>query len=126
MVMLVIGQLEELYSHSRVFAMPSRNEGFGLVYIEAMRFGLPVIASDHDAAKEIVIHGKTGLIINLNRPDELPNAIIKFLKHPEDAEIMGNAGRKRWQEHFTFSCFERRLQLILDKFFATNLGSRKK
>ena len=112
-------RLEELYAQCRVFAMPSRNEGFGLVYIEAMRHGLPVVASTHDAAGEIVIHGRTGLTVNLDRPNDLSSSIVRLLKNPEYAELMGNAGQTRWKEHFTFTKFKSRFLLILEEFFST-------
>ena len=114
-------RIEELYSQVRVFAMPSRGEGFGVVYIEAMRHGLPVIASVHDAAKEIVIHEETGFTVNLDQSQDLPNAIIMLLKNPQYAELLGRAGRKRWQENFTFNHFKERFSVILDDFIDDNL-----
>ena len=47
----------------RIFAMPSRNEGFGLVYIEAMSHGVPCIASTEDAAGEVIDDGRTGFLV---------------------------------------------------------------
>ena len=67
--------LDRYYASATVFAMPSRGEGFGLVYIEAMRHGLPVIASDEDAGPEIVKHGETGYTINRKRTQELPGTV---------------------------------------------------
>ncbi len=52
--------LTVLWSRIAVFAMPSAREGFGLVYLEAMRAGRPCIGSTSDAAGDIIVHGETG------------------------------------------------------------------
>ena len=100
--------LPGVFARSSVFAMPSRGEGFGLVYIEAMRHGLPVIASEQDAAPEVNLHGVTGFNVNLDRPEELAARIIELLRNPDLAKRMGDAGRQRWAEHFRFSAFRER------------------
>ena len=91
-----------------MFAMPSRGEGFGLVYIEAMRHGLPVIASRQDAGQEINIDGETGFNIDLGSVTELPDRIIYLLENPDLAQAMGLAGYKRWAEHFRYGAFKER------------------
>ena len=53
-------KLDEIWSKTDVLIMPSTVEGFGLVYIEAMSRGIPIITSRQDAGQEINIHGKTG------------------------------------------------------------------
>src|SRR5579871_1072911 len=110
--------LDQLYAQATVFAMPSRGEGFGLVYIEAMRHGLPVIASVHDAAPEIVEDGRTGYTVNLDRPDELPDRIIYLLKNRDVAKQLGVNGQRRWAEHFCYSAFRARMQPILQEFLS--------
>jgi phosphatidylinositol alpha-1,6-mannosyltransferase len=112
--------LDSLYSRATVFAMPSRGEGFGLVYVEAMRNGLPVIASIHDAAPEIVLEGQTGYTVNLDQRDELPERIIYLLKNPDKAKQLGVNGQRRWAEHFCYSAFRRRWQPILREFLSFN------
>jgi phosphatidylinositol alpha-1,6-mannosyltransferase len=72
--------------------MPSRGEGFGLIYIEAMRRGLPVIASVHDAAPEVNLDNVTGYNVDLDRPDELPDRITRLLGDPDHAAALGRAG----------------------------------
>ena len=109
-------ELERIYAGATVFAMPSRGEGFGLVYIEAMRHGLAVIASDEDAGPEVVKHGQTGYTINRKREHELPDALIHLLKHPGEAAAFGEAGRRRWAEHFRFSAFRDRFRPLLREF----------
>ena len=110
--------MPRLWAETTVFAMPSRGEGFGLVYIEAMRQGLPVIASVHDAASEVVADGQTGYVVNLDRPGELPDRIIALLIDPERARAMGLAGQRRWAEHFRYSAFRDRFRPLLQEFLS--------
>ncbi len=113
-------ELESLYARSTAFAMPSRIEGFGLVYIEAMRHALPVIATVHDAGYEVNVDGETGFNVDLDCPDELPARLIELLNHPEDAAAMGARGRKRWARFFRYSAFESRFLALLKEFLATD------
>jgi phosphatidyl-myo-inositol dimannoside synthase len=108
--------LENEFLHCDIFCMPSRGEGFGLVYIEAMRCGKPVVASIHDAAPEINLDGITGYNVNLDYSDELPDRIISLLKNKDCAKKMGENGRRRWAEHFCFSAFKKRFTPILREF----------
>jgi phosphatidylinositol alpha-1,6-mannosyltransferase len=109
-------QLEAHYGRARVYCMPSRGEGFGLVYIEAMRHGLPVIGSVHDAAPEIVADGRTGCIVDPDRPGELAASLIRLLREPGLARELGEAGRRRWAEHFRYGAFRDRFVPLLEEF----------
>jgi phosphatidylinositol alpha-1,6-mannosyltransferase len=110
------GELDELYASATVFALPSRGEGFGLVYIEAMRHGLPVIASIHDAAPEINVDGHTGYNVSLDRRDELGERLIQLLRDRDHARALGENGRRRWHQQFRFSAFRQRLEPLLNEF----------
>lgn len=110
--------LDDLWAETTVFAMPSRGEGFGLVYIEAMRWGIPVIASIHDAGGEVNADGVTGFNVNLDNPDELPNRIIELLGNPARAQAMGAAGRERWRESFRYPAFRDRFMPILRRLIS--------
>ncbi|MBA4189046.1 MAG: glycosyl transferase family 1 [Planctomycetaceae bacterium] len=105
--------MPRLWAETTVFAMPSRGEGFGLVYIEAMRHGIPVIASIHDAGPEVNIEGVTGYNVNLDRPDELPDRLIRLLRDRELATNLGANGVARWAEHFRYSAFRNRFTRFL-------------
>jgi phosphatidyl-myo-inositol dimannoside synthase len=101
-------ELARLYRTARAFAMPSTGEGFGLVFVEAARYGLPCIAGKYDAAKEIVLHDQTGLLTE-QHPHDIALACIRLLKDDADADRLGEAGRLRYWNHFRFSHFRERL-----------------
>lgn len=113
-------ELESVWANATVFAMPSRGEGFGLVYIEAMRQGVPVVASIHDVAPEVNIDGVTGFNVNLDQPNELPDRLIFLLRNPDRAAELGRHGHARWQSQFRYSCFRERFLPILKEFLAAN------
>ena len=110
--------LAELYRHAAVFAMPSRGEGFGLVYLEAMREGLPVVALDGTAAAEIVVPGETGLLVPAEPPDRLVSDLARslgdLLSDPERARTLGAAGRERWLQRYTSERFRATLSTHCD------------
>jgi phosphatidyl-myo-inositol dimannoside synthase len=109
-------ELGAVWAETSVFAMPSRGEGFGLVYIEAMRQGVPVVASVHDAAPEINLDGVTGFNVSLDNAEELPERLIYLLRNPGFATQLGRNGRERWRQHFRFSCFKERFLPPLHEF----------
>ena len=104
-----------LWNETDVFAMPSRGEGFGLVYIEAMRQGKPVIASRQDAGQEINVHGETGYNVDLDRPSDLADTLVSLLMDREHSLAMGRAGQERWQRFFSWSAFRSRFIDLIDR-----------
>lgn len=110
--------LAELYRRSAAFVMPSRGEGFGLVYLEAMRAGKPCVAARGGAAGEIVQDGETGLLVDPEDRDELDRALVRLLDDPDRRREMGQAGRRRWAESFSGRAFRRRLFPHLDRLTA--------
>jgi phosphatidyl-myo-inositol dimannoside synthase len=107
--------LAELYDRAAVFVMPSRGEGFGLVYLEAMRAGRPCVAARASAAAEIVADGETGLLVDPLDPDAIAGALSRLLAAPELARAMGEAGRRRLERLFTPRRFRERLWPLLDR-----------
>jgi phosphatidylinositol alpha-1,6-mannosyltransferase len=103
-------ELSALYATSDLFAMPSRGEGFGLVFAEAMASGLPCIASRFDAGSEVVADGETGLLVDPGNPDELLQAITRFLGDQDLRAKMGQAGRRRASQFFSLASFNQRIE----------------
>jgi len=106
-------KLESLYRDCDFFVMPSSEEGFGLVFLEAMRASRACIAGK-GAADEVVEHGATGMVVPSHDRTALLAAITRLFRDPELCERMGHAGRERYLAHFTQAHFERRLLAALD------------
>lgn len=106
-------ELGRLYRRAGVFAMPSRQEGFGLVYAEAMWHGLPCIGSTRDAASEVISEGETGLLVPYGAPEPLAGAIVSVLTDPDRAGKMGRAAAAEARRRFTYARFRQDLLTAL-------------
>ena len=109
--------VEALLRRVRAFAMPSRGEGFGLVYLQAMRAGAPCVASSEDAATDVVVDGETGFLVAQDDVGALADRLARLLEEPELARRLGEAGRRRYEAVFTFERFRERLLAILGAAF---------
>ena len=92
--------LSRFLAAADVFAMPSFGEPFGLVFLEAMAMGLPVVALNSGGTPEVVIDGVTGLLSEPEDADQLTNNLLTLLDDPERRYRMGLAGRERVEIHF--------------------------
>jgi phosphatidylinositol alpha-1,6-mannosyltransferase len=106
--------LAELYRRAAVFVMPSLGEGFGLVYLEAMRAGKPCVAARRSAADEVVADHETGFLVDREDPEELASVLTRLLASPDLARRMGEAGRRRWREQFSLEKFQEGLRPLLE------------
>lgn len=89
-------------------------EPFGQVVIEAMAVGKPVVATNGGGIPEIVVHGKTGLLIPMNDAAAMAAAIASLIQDPALARNMGRLGRQRVQDHFTINHTARGVQDVYD------------
>jgi len=96
----------DLYRLADVYVMPSRGEGFGIVLLEAMACGVPVIASKLDGSREAVRGGTLGLIVNPDDALEIEEAIIQALSMPREVP--------EGLDYFSLERFRKRLGGILD------------
>jgi glycosyltransferase involved in cell wall biosynthesis len=86
-----------------VFVHPSRWEGFGLVFLEAMAAALPVVATQLGSIPEIIQHGQSGLLVPVDDVQALSKALLTLIKDRQLAQSMGQVGRRRLEEKFTLA-----------------------
>lgn len=107
---------QELLSQARCLLMPSRGEGFGLVYLEAMRVGRPCLVSDCDAGREVVNPPEAGLAVNPDDPQALADAVCRLLTPGEEWERWSIQARRRYEQNFTAAHFQQRLIAAIEPY----------
>ncbi len=114
--------LRDWYHRCRVFAMPAqtnlnlsppRGEGFGIVFLEAMAYGKPVVGPRDGAPSEFIHSGEHGLLVNPSDPVEVANALVELLQNKERAESMGRAAQIWAVREYGEDKFRERLAGIL-------------
>lgn len=112
-------QKEKLFQESDIFVFPShyRFESFGLVNLEAMQAGIPVITTNIGALPEMVIDGKTGFIILPQDSKILAEKINVFVEKPGLRCKMGREGMKRFQKEYSFQAYSSNVNQILEALF---------
>jgi glycosyltransferase involved in cell wall biosynthesis len=104
---------EELPAHFRladVFVMPSQKEGFGLVFIEAMYYGLPVIAGNADGSVDALLNGELGLLVNPTDTAAIQDAIEQVLANPEKYK----PDQHKLMGHFSYEGYKEKWKEVLE------------
>lgn len=83
-----------------IFCLPSMNESFGIVYVEAWSYGKPVVCGMAPASRELIEDGKTGLWSD-GTPESVADKLVSLLRQPASRASMGEAGRRLQQRQFT-------------------------
>ena len=90
-------KIVEYYSNSNVFVLPSvssTQEGFGMVLLEALACGIPVISTEIVGIAQDVVDSNSGIVVTPRNVDQLSSAIIQLLDNADLAKNMGASGRK--------------------------------
>jgi len=92
----VCRDVERAYEEASVFCLSSRYEGFGLVLIEAMAFGLPIVSTDCEAGpKELLDAGENAVVVAVGNADALAQGLLRLIQNPTEAERIGAIGRMK-------------------------------
>jgi glycosyltransferase involved in cell wall biosynthesis len=111
----------QLMARSHLFVLSSNWEGLPLVILEAMRAGLPVVASDVGGLREAVCHGETGYLFRAGDTDQLSGYLARLIEGAELRRQLGVAGRRSYERHFalprqiseTVSVYERLIRRFM-------------
>jgi phosphatidyl-myo-inositol dimannoside synthase len=107
-------ELFACYANCEIFALPSRGEGFGLVFLEAMAHAKPVIGGAHGGIPDIIEDGVTGRLVPHGNVEQLAEALEAFLANSGEAKEMGARGKDRVAQLFSFAQFESQLAALLN------------
>jgi glycosyltransferase involved in cell wall biosynthesis len=105
-------EVAEAMRRCSVFALPSRNEGLGCVYLEAMSCGKPVIGCRGQGIEELIDHGRNGWLISVDALEELVNGLSTLLASPELRARIGEAARQTILEKLTLAHQAEQLERI--------------
>jgi len=108
-------ELPDHYSLCDVFAMPSKGEGFGIVYLEALAAGKPVLAGNQDGSVDPLLNGQLGCLVNPDNEEEIAARLIEILQGTYTNEKIYNPEwlRKEVCEHFQISQFNKTVECFL-------------
>jgi glycosyltransferase involved in cell wall biosynthesis len=109
------GELAERYRRCGVFVLPSAQEGFGIVFLEAMRQAKPCIGGNTGGTPEVVEDGHTGLLVSHGDVAGLESALDRLLSDADLRRRLGEAGRQRLRGQFTFETFRATLERHLQE-----------
>ncbi|BAY33439.1 glycosyltransferase [Nostoc carneum NIES-2107] len=112
-------QISDYYNLCDVFAMPSKREGFGIVYLEALACGKPALGGNKDGAIDALCHGELGALVNPDDIEEIAQALIEILQgvYPNPLMYQPEALRQKVIDTFGFEKFQQTLASYLDSHF---------
>jgi glycogen(starch) synthase len=111
--------VDQLLQTADVFIAPSRYESFGLIYPEAMRWGIPVIGCNVGGVPEIIQNEKSGLLISPESPEAIAQALHRLLRDERLRLQLGSAGRKHVESEFSSMKMAERVAAKFEKLLAS-------
>ena len=109
-------ELPDYYNLCDVFAMPSKGEGFGIVYLEAMACGKPVLAGNNDGSSEPLQNGQLGVLVEADSVDEIAKELTRVLERTYPLDVLYAPDRLREEslKKFGFVAFKERVANLLE------------
>jgi len=104
--------------------LPSAGEAFGIVFLEAWVVGKPVVGPETDAAASLIDHGRDGWLVSLNDPDGIARAVEQWIRSPDLASRMGEAGRVKALSRYTSARITDVVERVCESVVAENRLAR--
>ncbi len=117
--------MEEVFAMADIFGMPSYEEPFGLVFLEAMAMRKPVVALRSGGAPEIVVHGVTGLLSDPGDSETLTAHLRLLVESREERAAMGLRGRERAEAHFRPERMARDIEAAYEQMLGGGVAESK-
>jgi glycosyltransferase involved in cell wall biosynthesis len=108
-------ELDRLLENCDVFAMPSLKEGFGIVFLEAMRCGKPCIGGNHGGTPEVISDARDGYLVEFGNVEQLADRLQRFASDPDLVDFMGRNARNKVARSFLLPHLEQRWFAVLDE-----------
>ncbi|RYF68610.1 MAG: glycosyltransferase, partial [Comamonadaceae bacterium] len=109
----LVSDVPALLSKHRIFVLSTHYEGMPLALVEAMAAGCACIGSDVVGVREVIAHGRTGLLVPEGDAQALADALATLLTHPEQAEALRRAAREQAEQAFDVSLMHARYDALL-------------
>lgn len=105
------GELVDHYRMADLYIMPSKKEGFGIVFIEALVCGLPVVAGNADGSVDALVNGELGTLVNPDSTEDIKSAILQHLETNSRNNVQERLDiRRKTLDNFSFEKYRRRLE----------------
>lgn len=108
-------EVASCYARADIFALPSTGEGYGMVFLEAMAFGKPVVAAACGGSTDLVLDGANGLLVPPDDVEQLARALERLLKDESLRSRLGRCGAETVRRQYRFEVFEANLERILEE-----------
>lgn len=97
-----VSEVGDYFSNASIFCLPTLREAFGIVYLEAMAYSIPVIGSNIGAIPEFIIENKNGFLCEVGDITNLTKKLIELIESPEKCKLFGSYGRNLYLEKYTW------------------------
>ena len=96
-------ELPDLYSVADIFVMPSQGEGFGIVFLEALRCGVPAIGGKFDGSRDALVDGEIGVLVDPENTNELVDAMNSLLSKGRGSQARTTVDRFKFENFATYT-----------------------
>lgn len=111
-----VNDMQDFYRNIDIFVLPSiQPEPFGLVVIEAMEYGLPVIATNHGGPTEIIDDGNDGFLVDFKDANEMASRIMELIRNPEERTTIGQRGKEKKYQNFSVISMTKGIESVFEE-----------